>query len=48
MTKRQIRDELEPAGFGLAREFDRLPWQHRMFFRDEGGRAGGTKGGGGP
>jgi ubiquinone/menaquinone biosynthesis C-methylase UbiE len=48
MTKRQIRDELEPAGFGLAREFDRLPWQHLMFFRDEGGRAGGKKGGGGP
>ncbi|MFM8291378.1 MAG: class I SAM-dependent methyltransferase [Planctomycetia bacterium] len=48
MTKRQIRDELEPAGFGLAREFDRLPWQHLMFFRDDGGRPGGEKGGGGP
>ena len=33
MTKRQIRDELEPAGFTVAGEFDRLPWQHLLFFR---------------
>jgi hypothetical protein len=33
MTKRQVRAELEPAGFQLAREFDRLPWQHLLFFR---------------
>jgi len=33
MTKAQVRAELEPAGFELAREFDRLPWQHLMFFR---------------
>ncbi|MEI8227512.1 MAG: class I SAM-dependent methyltransferase, partial [Planctomycetota bacterium] len=26
MTKAQVRAELEPAGFGLTREFDRLPW----------------------
>lgn len=32
MTKAQIRAELEPAGFGLEREFDRLPWQHLMFW----------------
>jgi ubiquinone/menaquinone biosynthesis C-methylase UbiE len=32
MTKAQVRAELEPAGFRLAREFDRLPWQHLMFF----------------
>jgi len=32
MTKAQVRAELEPAGFVLAREFDRLPWQHLMFF----------------
>lgn len=32
MTKAQIRAELEPAGFELAREFDRLPWQHLMFW----------------
>jgi SAM-dependent methyltransferase len=33
MTKDQIRAELGPAGFGVAREFDRLPWQHLLFFR---------------
>jgi SAM-dependent methyltransferase len=33
MTKAQARAELEPAGFELAREFDRLPWQHLLFFR---------------
>ena len=32
MTKAQIRAELEPAGFAVVREFDRLPWQHLMFF----------------
>jgi ubiquinone/menaquinone biosynthesis C-methylase UbiE len=32
MTKAQVRAELEPAGFQLAREFDRLPWQHLLFF----------------
>jgi ubiquinone/menaquinone biosynthesis C-methylase UbiE len=31
MTKAQIRAELEPAGFRIAREFDRLPWQHLVF-----------------
>lgn len=32
MTKAQVQAELEPAGFVLAREFDRLPWQHLLFF----------------
>jgi ubiquinone/menaquinone biosynthesis C-methylase UbiE len=32
MTKAQVRAELEPAGFRLEREFDRLPWQHLLFF----------------
>ncbi len=32
MSKAQIRAELEPAGFRVAREFDRLPWQHLVFF----------------
>jgi ubiquinone/menaquinone biosynthesis C-methylase UbiE len=41
MTKAQIRTELEPAGFAVAREFDRLPWQHLMFFRADGPPAGG-------
>ena len=31
MTKDQIRRELEPAGFTVVREFDRLPWQHLVF-----------------
>ena len=31
MTKAQIRAELEPAGFEVVREFDRLPWQHLLF-----------------
>jgi hypothetical protein len=37
--------ELEPAGFAVAREFDRLPWQHLMFFRADGPPAGGGPGG---
>jgi SAM-dependent methyltransferase len=32
MTKAQVRAELEPAGFRVASEFDRLPWQHLLFF----------------
>jgi SAM-dependent methyltransferase len=39
MTKAQVRAELEPAGFVVDREFDRLPWQHLMFFRSGRGRA---------
>ena len=33
MTKAQVRLELEANGFDLAREYDRLPWQHLMFFK---------------
>ena len=33
MTKGQIRAEFEPAGFEVVREFDRLPWQHLVFFK---------------
>ena len=32
MTQAQVRAELEPVGFRLEREFDRLPWQHLLFF----------------
>ena len=32
MTKDQVRRELEPAGFAVVKEFDRLPWQHLLFF----------------
>jgi ubiquinone/menaquinone biosynthesis C-methylase UbiE len=36
MSKAQIMKELPANGFQLAKEFDRLPWQHLMFFeRDE-------------
>ena len=31
MTKAQVRAELEPAGFEIVQEFDRLPWQHLLF-----------------
>lgn len=36
MSKKQILKEFEPNGFQLVEEFDKLPWQHLMFFeRDE-------------
>ncbi len=36
MTKKQILAELPPNGLALVKEFDKLPWQHMMFFgRDE-------------
>jgi len=35
MTKAQVRAELEPAGFRVASEFDKLPWQHLLFFAAE-------------
>lgn len=38
MTKDQINKELTANGFKLAKEFDRLPWQHMMWFEaDEPG-----------
>jgi ubiquinone/menaquinone biosynthesis C-methylase UbiE len=42
MTKAQVRAELEPAGFEVVREFDRLPWQHLLFM---GVRTGAQNGG---
>ena len=33
----QVRAELEPAGYAIERQFDRLPWQHLLFFRTAGG-----------
>jgi len=36
MTKAQVRAELEPAGFAVVREFDRLPWQHLIFLAPRG------------
>lgn len=32
MSKQQILKEFEPNGFKLVEEFDKLPWQHLMFF----------------
>ncbi len=32
MSKKQIMKEFSPNGFRLVKEFDRLPWQHMMFF----------------
>jgi ubiquinone/menaquinone biosynthesis C-methylase UbiE len=36
MSKAQIMKEFPPNGFKLVEEFDKLPWQHLMFFeRDD-------------
>jgi ubiquinone/menaquinone biosynthesis C-methylase UbiE len=35
MSKAQILKELEPNGFRLVEQFDKLPWQHMMFFERE-------------
>jgi ubiquinone/menaquinone biosynthesis C-methylase UbiE len=32
MSKEQVLKELTPNGFELAEQFDKLPWQHVMFF----------------
>lgn len=50
MTKAQVRAELEPAGYVLDRQFDRLPWQHLLFFKaaDPGDQAAGAGSAPGP
>ncbi len=36
MSKKQIMKEVPPNGYKLVKEYDKLPWQHVMFFeRDE-------------
>jgi SAM-dependent methyltransferase len=36
MTKAQVLKEMLPNGFKLVRQFDKLPWQHMMWFgRDD-------------
>ena len=35
MSKEQILKEIPPNGFKLVEEFDKLPWQHVMFFQPE-------------
>jgi hypothetical protein len=32
MSKKQILREFPPNGFKLVDQFDKLPWQHLMFF----------------
>ena len=32
MSQLQVLKELKANGFELARSFDKLPWQHMMFF----------------
>lgn len=32
MSKDQINKEMQANGLKLVREFDRLPWQHMMFY----------------
>ena len=32
MSKLQVNKELTANGFKLVREYDKLPWQHMMFF----------------
>lgn len=37
MSKKQVTAELTANGFKLVEEFDKLPWQHMLFFqRDDG------------
>ena len=42
MTKAQIRKEWEANGFQVVEEFDRLPWQHLMFFEAAEGHGRGA------
>ncbi len=32
MSKKQVKKELAANGFKLVKEFDKLPWQHMLFF----------------
>jgi ubiquinone/menaquinone biosynthesis C-methylase UbiE len=38
MSKAQIMKEFPANGFKLVEEFDKLPWQHLMFFERDGAR----------
>jgi len=39
MSKAQVNKELTANGFKLVKEFDKLPWQHMMFFGKDDGAA---------
>ncbi|MDA1048984.1 MAG: methyltransferase domain-containing protein [Planctomycetota bacterium] len=42
MSKAQVNRELTANGFKLVKEFDKLPWQHMMFFgKDDGAEPAG-------
>jgi ubiquinone/menaquinone biosynthesis C-methylase UbiE len=48
MSKAQIMKEFPANGFKLVKEFDKLPWQHLMFFqRDDAGEETRRQGDGG-
>ncbi len=38
MSKKQILKEFPPNGFKLVEQFDKLPWQHLMFFQRDDAR----------
>jgi predicted methyltransferase len=35
MTKDQVLKELPPNGFKLVEQFEKLPWQHLLFFESD-------------
>jgi 2-polyprenyl-3-methyl-5-hydroxy-6-metoxy-1,4-benzoquinol methylase len=41
MSKEQILKELPPNGYNLVEQFDKLPWQHVMFFEPAAAKAPG-------
>ena len=43
MSKEQIMKEIPPNGFKLVEEFEKLPWQHVMFFEPAEGEDKGTE-----
>ncbi|HUY31360.1 MAG TPA: class I SAM-dependent methyltransferase [Pirellulales bacterium] len=40
MSKEQVKKELLPNGYKLVEEFDKLPWQHVMFFQPDDAEEG--------
>jgi len=37
MSKEQVEKEMTANGFKLVKSYDKLPWQHMLFYgRDEG------------
>jgi ubiquinone/menaquinone biosynthesis C-methylase UbiE len=46
MSKKQILKEFPASGFKLVAEYDKLPWQHLMFFGRDDGKGDAGKGNG--